>query len=124
MNHSPWPSLEVHAFLTAITGLLQPPPPPGSHGDNVILMGTGLSEDGHALIAYRERPDGPVVGVALDVESFRLLFDRTTTELGLARIVAFDEIADPSGPGSIRNGTWDATILGRDADIGWRVLTE
>lgn len=88
----------------------------------MLLIGTGLSSENYPLVIYREGPSGPLVGMCVDIDRFASLFKPDPNERELARFV-WDEIADPSGPGPLRDASLDTVVLGVDAGVGWRLLT-
>ncbi|MET3768832.1 hypothetical protein ABIB15_001516 [Marisediminicola sp. UYEF4] len=92
------------------------------HGASVLLIGTGLSPENYPLVIYREGAGGPLVGMCIDINGFASLFKPDPNERERARFV-WDEMADPSGPGPLRDASLDTVVLGADAGVGWRLLT-
>lgn len=71
------------------------------HGSLVWTAG-GEGSDGSAIVLYQERPNGPVLGRRYDLDEFAGLFDPGLTVRDLADIAFLDDVADPTGSGTVR----------------------
>jgi hypothetical protein len=88
------------------------------HGD-LVFVGGGRSPDGRAVILYRERVDGPVLGRRYDLERYAALFDPHLTVSALADIAFVDDVADPTGSGRELVVDWSDGIDHPDEIIYW-----
>jgi hypothetical protein len=92
-----------------------------AHGEHVVIVATGVSADGAAVVLFREREGSPLLGIHVHVEEFATLFSPWLTSAQLGDIVAADEIADPGGPGVMLDVSWAHGLVADPDSVRWRI---
>jgi hypothetical protein len=86
------------------------------------LVAARAVTDTDAVILYRDRPGGPVLGRLYRLKEYAALFSGASPEL-LADEAWHGDIRDPSGPGEVRAVEWASQIHDRPDEIRWIGLT-
>lgn len=111
-------------FLSIVEEMLSSREAASLRDAGLRLIGSGISAQSHALLVYKESPTGPLVALSVNLAAFASLFKPEPDEAELARIVVWDEMADPTGPSLHKVHTSDIAVFGTDRQIGWRSLTK
>lgn len=81
-------------------------------------VGARALTDDVAVVLYRDRPGGPVLGRRYDLPQERALFT-DNSPAAIAAEAWTGDFVDPSGPGELRSVDWADGLCDVPADVRW-----
>ena len=86
--------------------------------ERMCWVGGRVREPHDAVILYRDRPDGPVLGRRYELRSYSALFGGETAQW-LANEAWLSDITDPSGAGEPKDVDWAVGLVDDPGVVRW-----
>ena len=86
--------------------------------EDMSWIGGGVRDPHDAVILYRDRPDGPVLGRLYELRSYSALFGGETAQW-LANEAWLSDITDPSGDGEPKDVDWAVGLIDDPSVVSW-----
>ena len=93
--------------------------PPRLERNPVVWVNAGVSDDGDAVLLYRQNEDGPLVGRRWNLSKLGPLFG-TNDPIDLAEQMWLNEVEDPDVGGQHLDVDWAIGLIDNPNDVLWR----
>jgi hypothetical protein len=89
-----------------------------------VLVGAKVTDDGTAIIVYKESAQAPLLGRIYRVGAYAQLVSPDSSAAYLAGVAYADDLCDPSGGGRPMDADWADDVVSDSETVGWILSDE